>query len=77
MMVNNNANSALATSGANAIFAATDPAASTPYGSGSNPTAMSPKGIVPYGSGQPHTNIKPYVCVNFIISLYGVFPAQS
>ena len=29
------------------------------------------------GGGQPHDNIQPYLCVNFIISLFGVFPSQS
>lgn len=26
------------------------------------------------GGGQPHTNFQSYLCVNFIISLFGVFP---
>jgi microcystin-dependent protein len=29
------------------------------------------------GGNQPHTNFQPYLCINFIISLYGVFPQQS
>ncbi|SEB54994.1 Microcystin-dependent protein [Nocardioides exalbidus] len=29
------------------------------------------------GGSQPHTNMQPYLCVNFIISLFGVFPPQS
>lgn len=29
------------------------------------------------GGSQPHTNLMPYVCVNFIISLFGVFPSQN
>lgn len=29
------------------------------------------------GSGQPHTNFQPYLCVNFIISLFGIFPSST
>ncbi len=29
------------------------------------------------GGSQPHTNLQPYLCVNFIISLFGIFPSQS
>jgi microcystin-dependent protein len=37
-------------------------------------TAVSSAMVSPMGGSQPHTNVMPYVCVNFIISLYGVFP---
>ena len=29
------------------------------------------------GGSQPHDNMMPFLCVNFILSLYGVFPPQS
>ncbi|AFD27229.1 phage tail protein [Deinococcus gobiensis] len=29
------------------------------------------------GGGQPHENRSPYLAVNFIISLYGIYPSQS
>ena len=29
------------------------------------------------GGGQSHTNIMPFVCVNFIISLFGIYPSRS
>lgn len=29
------------------------------------------------GAGQPHDNLMPYLGVNFIISLFGVFPSQN
>jgi microcystin-dependent protein len=28
------------------------------------------------GGNQPHTNIQPYLCISFIISLFGIFPSQ-
>ena len=33
--------------------------------------------IGPVGGSQPHDNMMPYLCINFIISLFGVFPTQS
>jgi microcystin-dependent protein len=29
------------------------------------------------GGSQSHTNLQPYLCVNFIISLFGTFPSSS
>jgi microcystin-dependent protein len=29
------------------------------------------------GGSQPHDNFMPYLCVNFIISLFGLFPSQT
>jgi microcystin-dependent protein len=29
------------------------------------------------GGSQPHDNMCPYLCVNFILSLFGIFPSQS
>ena len=39
--------------------------------------AMSPQFLSPVGGSQPHTNIQPYLCINFIISLFGIFPPPS
>ncbi|HEY0405182.1 MAG TPA: tail fiber protein [Pyrinomonadaceae bacterium] len=32
--------------------------------------------ITPIGGSQPHENVQPYLCVNYIISLFGLFPHQ-
>ena len=29
------------------------------------------------GGSQPHTNLQPFLCVNFIISLFGLFPSPT
>jgi microcystin-dependent protein len=39
--------------------------------------AMAQTSIQPTGGSQPHTNFQPYLCVNFIISLFGIFPTQT
>ena len=33
--------------------------------------------IGPVGGSQPHTNLQPYLCVDFIISLFGIFPSPT
>jgi microcystin-dependent protein len=29
------------------------------------------------GGSQPHENMQPYLCISFIISLFGIYPTQS
>jgi len=38
---------------------------------------MAATAIGPVGGSQPHTNFQPYLCVNFIISLFGLFPSPT
>ena len=38
---------------------------------------MDPAAITPVGGSQPHTNFQPYLCINFIISLFGIFPSPT
>ena len=63
----------------------------TPLGSvpGRNPSAdqyttdnsvgfvnLHPNTVQPVGGNQPHENMMPFLCINFIISMFGVFPQQ-
>jgi microcystin-dependent protein len=36
-----------------------------------------PTMLQPSGGNQPHDNFQPYLCVSFIISLFGIFPSQT
>ena len=38
---------------------------------------MNAQSITPVGGSQPHENTQPFLCINFIISLFGVFPSQT
>jgi microcystin-dependent protein len=38
---------------------------------------LNAQSIAPVGGSQPHTNFQPYLCVDFIISLFGIFPSQT
>ena len=40
-------------------------------------TATMAAAISSVGGSQPHDNFQPYLCVDFILSLFGVFPSQS
>lgn len=44
---------------------------------GSADTAMNPACITAVGGNQPHENMSPYLVLNFIISLQGIFPSQN
>jgi microcystin-dependent protein len=39
--------------------------------------ALNPASVGPVGGSQPHTNFQPYLCINFIISLFGIFPSPT
>jgi len=47
------------------------------YNAGSNPVSMNAGVISAVGGSQPHSNFQPYLCVDFIISLFGIFPSQT
>ncbi len=49
----------------------------TPYIASSPNSALGPNAISPVGGSQPHTNFQPYLCIDFIISLFGIFPSQT
>jgi microcystin-dependent protein len=49
----------------------------TIYGSDQPYSAMNAQSVSPVGGSQPHENCQPFLALNFIISLYGVFPSQA
>ena len=40
-------------------------------------TSLAGNALVAQGGSQPHDNMMPFLCINFIISLFGVFPQQT
>ena len=38
---------------------------------------MNPGALGPVGGSQPHTHFQPYLCITFIISLFGIFPSPT
>jgi microcystin-dependent protein len=47
-----------------------------PYSFAAN-ALMNPAGILAQGGGQPHDNMSPYLVLNFIIALQGIFPSRN
>ena len=48
-----------------------------PYGANGSPTTLHPATVSNVGGGQPHENRQPFLVVNFIICLAGIFPSQN
>jgi microcystin-dependent protein len=55
---------------------ARDPAATPQYAASAN-VDLSGTAINPTGGGEPHNNMQPFLCVNYIIALQGVFPPHG
>jgi len=47
------------------------------YAANNSPTTPLAPCIGPTGGSQPHENMQPFLCLNYIISLFGVFPSQT
>ena len=50
---------------------------SAAYSNSSNATLNGGGNLPIEGGGQPHNNLQPYLCVNFIIALQGIFPSRN
>jgi microcystin-dependent protein len=47
------------------------------YGTDNPPAQLNGNSVTPAGGSQSHENCQPFLCINFIISLFGVFPSQT
>jgi len=61
----------------NNVLASSTGATIFPYGTDQPTTTLSPNSVVNQGGNQPHENTQPFLCINFILSLFGVFPTQT
>jgi microcystin-dependent protein len=59
------------------VSSSTTQAGTLQYGTGTDPTTLIQSTIGSSGGNQPHSNIQPYLAINFIISLYGIYPTQN
>ncbi len=51
--------------------------ASNPYSATTPASQLNAGALSTFGGGQPHDNMSPFLAVNFIISLFGVFPSRT
>jgi microcystin-dependent protein len=47
------------------------------YGPPNSLTTLNPAAVSSIGGSQPHTNMMPYLTLNFIIALQGIFPSHN
>ena len=73
-----NASNGAATSAnpANLVFAKTA-AGTTPYADDFAGAALHSNSCSRTGGTRPHTNLMPALCINFIVSLVGIYPSRS
>ena len=53
-----------------------EPGSSFSTGTPANPAVLSNGSISVQGGGQPHSNLQPFLVVNFIIALQGIYPPR-
>jgi microcystin-dependent protein len=68
-------NNAAASGAAGKVLAQTP--SYTPYFATPPNSPLSPNAAGAAGGSQPHENFQPYLCVDFIISLFGIFPSPT
>ena len=71
------ASTSAATPGAGPSGTPASSATTSFYGNGAPNLNMAPEAVAPSGGGQPHNNMAPYLALNFIIALEGIFPARN
>ena len=47
------------------------------YAPASGLGAMNPAAVTTVGGSQPHTNMQPYLALNFCVALQGIFPSRN
>jgi len=48
-----------------------------PYGAFGSTTNLNPTTVTNVGGSQPHENRQPFLVVNFVIALQGIFPSRN
>ena len=72
-----NQNAGSTASAANSLWAANATVANPTYATAAPNAAMDPAAVGLTGGSQPHDNMIPFLGINFILSLFGIFPSQT
>ncbi len=59
------------------VLAAEGRGATPAYAAVGNLVPLNPASVTPAGGGQPHENRPPFLALNFIIALQGIFPSRN
>lgn len=76
-LVTATSDAATTASPAGATLAAAGNTVGSVYAPGPANTPLAPASLVNAGGSQPHENRQPYLTLNFIIALQGIFPSRS
>jgi microcystin-dependent protein len=68
---------ASATDPAGHVFAAKSRGGKDIYGPPASLTSLSAAALAPAGAGQAHNNLQPYLVLNFVIAIQGIFPSRN
>ena len=68
---------ATATDPTNALLATLTKTKTLYRSDGGSVNAMASQSVSSTPTGLPHSNFQPYLCINFIIALNGIFPSQN
>lgn len=60
----------------NAVWAGTGRGGGNVYATSADGAMLSPQTVTPVGESMPHNNMQPYLGMNYIIALQGVFPPR-
>ena len=77
LQVNDNTTGIAATGAGGFLNSKTESGESVAASGLSAPATLSGSAITPSGGNQPHNNIQPYLCINFVIALQGIFPSRN
>jgi microcystin-dependent protein len=47
------------------------------YAAANDGTTLAPGAVSPVGGSQPYSNLNPYLVINFVIALDGIFPSRN
>ncbi len=76
-VLNATANQATSTDPAGRVLATTPRGGKRLYAAPPANTTLHGSSVGSAGGSQPHSNMQPYLAVNFVIALEGIFPSQS
>lgn len=76
-LANVTSNAATPNTGPSASVALAQSVGAFLYGAASNLQPMSPAALASVGGSQPHANMQPFLTLNFIIALQGIFPSRN
>jgi microcystin-dependent protein len=62
---------------ANAVFTPSNIPAATMFGGFTSPVPLAAGQLTNTGGSQPHNNMQPFLVVNFIVALQGIFPSRN